>query len=75
MLFLPIGKPAQIKLAKDLSAYASGAEFREKSVSLHRSLEVAKNSHMRVPVGNSACRGRPRAAHTCKAHMCICGEI
>ena len=36
-------------------------EFREKWGAYRRPLEVAKNSHMRGPVGNTAFRGRPRA--------------
>ena len=38
------------------------SRFREKWGAYNRPLEVAKNSHMRVPVGNTAFRGRPRAA-------------
>ena len=36
-------------------------KFRENMRPYKRSLEVAKNSHMRGPVGNTAFRGRPRA--------------
>ena len=48
------------------------AAFREKCDAYRESLEVAKNLHMRGPVGNTAFRGRPRAELNLQA---ICGHM